>query len=796
MLADGLAMPFKVSSRTVFLLGADLISSDGIAFYELIKNAFDARSPDVDLEVVVRIPTVVYAEQLRLLREARARSGRGSGPLLEWRETVSRVIDSTAPRAEQLRERLSDAASLAELEAQLERANFIRIRDRGVGMSAGDLDDVYLTIGTPVRHRQKEARRATGTSASDDAKPILGEKGVGRLAAMRLGSHLRVRTTQAGEAQWNILEIDWNEFLKDLDKELKDIPVKPTAGNAKKDRREHGTNIRIWGLAGDWTKDRLRSIVTHELSKLNDPFQPTSFPVNVSFNDETIAIQRLDEILFAHATADCSAEFVVDGFETRLEGTINYRYRNRQRAFKLDGPHLVSTVKAPSFEALNAVGSFRVQFYWFNRKLLREMEGIGEVRAVVNELQDRWAGGLMVYRDGFRVNPYGSPDDDWLNLDPKALGSAGYKVNRRQIVGKVDISSEGNPALVDQTNREGLRDTPEKQFFIRLLKHLLLDEFKPFLEACDRAAGPAKPITVSEIDKRVGHEEKRLRQTMKLLRKAYPKVESETKIISTVEDSIERLKVLMAQAREQVSSYKKTRDQVIHLAATGLLVEILAHELNRATRHTLRSLAEVRRTSLSSDVASLFSTLESQLKTIEKRLRMIDPLGQAARQTKETFDLVAWVREIVDSHREQFRRHNIAASIVVAPEGTQKLSVTMVKGMVVQVLENLLSNSVYWLKQKSKLTPGFKARIVVTVDVAEKTVSVFDNGPGVAPDRSEEIFEPHVTTKPAGEGKGLGLFIAREIARYHRCALAMSDDVSADGSLNTFVLTLGGAVDD
>src|SRR5207253_9585898 len=63
----------------------------------------------------------------------------------------------------------------------------------------------------------------------------------------------------------------------------------------------------------------------------------------------------------------------------------------------------------------------------------------------------------------FRVNPYGDPEDDWLDLDRRALASAGYKVNRRQIIGKVEISSILNPGLVDQTNREGIRDSEEKQ---------------------------------------------------------------------------------------------------------------------------------------------------------------------------------------------------------------------------------------------------------------------------------------------------------------------------------------------
>src|SRR5205823_6627238 len=91
----------------------------------------------------------------------------------------------------------------------------------------------------------------------------------------------------------------------------------------------------------------------------------------------------------------------------------------------------------------------------------------------VRQQQAQWAGGLALYRDGFRVHPYGGPDDDWLDLDRKALASGGYKVNRRQLIGRVSISARQNPLLVDQTNREGLRDCPEKRALVKILKHLL-----------------------------------------------------------------------------------------------------------------------------------------------------------------------------------------------------------------------------------------------------------------------------------------------------------------------------------
>ena len=194
-------------------------------------------------------------------------------------------------------------------------------------------------------------------------------------------------------------------------------------------------------------------------------------------------------------------------------------------------------------------------------------------------------------------------------------------------------------------------------------------------------------------------------------------------------------------------------------------------------------------------MASTLNTLEVQLKTLKKRLSILDSLSTSERQTKEVFDLVAWVEETMQANEGQFHRHRIQCDVVTEPPGAVH-RVKAVKGMIIQVLLNLTSNSVYWLKQQARLQPGFEPRITIVVDTHAKEIRFTDNGPGIPVARREEVFEPFVTTKPPGEGKGLGLFISREIARYNKAALYLSDDhtVHSD-TLNTFVFALeGGAM--
>ena len=125
----------------------------------------------------------------------------------------------------------------------------------------------------------------------------------------------------------------------------------------------------------------------------------------------------------------------------------------------------------------------------------------------------------------------------------------------------------------------------------------------------------------------------------------------------------------------------------------------------------------------------------------------------------------------MDAHRAQFERHSIHLQFRTVPDQGARFTVRVVKGMIVQVLENLISNSVYWLAQERKLAPTFQPEITVEVDAVAKQVRLSDNGPGNRPARKEQIFQAFHSTKPPGAGSGLGLFIAREIAEYHDAEL-------------------------
>ena len=542
---------------------------------------------------------------------------------------------------------------------------------------------------------------------------------------MRLGSRLWVETSKTGEPKWNNLDIDWNLFSNDSEDLIEDIEIKPVTGRRKNDDKSCGTNIFIYALSSVWSKEKLDKIAVEEFSKLKDPFTPrVQFMISILFNGEGINIPRFDKVLFKAAHAKVTANYSVYNGEPKLVGKIEYLLRDREKSFSLDMWDLRSIIEGMRASSLRTIGPFSMVFYWFNRQVLQRIDDVFHKRRVQKLVADL-AGGLMVFRDGFRVYPYGSPDDDWIDLDRKALSAAGYKVNRRQIIGKVDISSLENAALVDQTNREGLRDCDEKTSLVKMLKHILEAEFRAFLNKVDAEVQAKLPVTFEDLDDRVGVEEKRIRRSLKLLAQKFPAVKKDKKIFSSIEDSIEKIRSLMDEAQGLAESFESGHSKLLNLAGLGLMVEIIAHELNRTTRHTLKTLSEKGQLTLDEDVEGVFDTLEAQLKTLQKRLRILDPMSTSGRQVKEWFDLIEWTEEILSSHEAQFVRHEIEYYIKIKPSRTNiKFRVKMVKGMVAQIVENLLSNSVYWLKQKAIVENDFEPEIIITIDYPAKKLFI------------------------------------------------------------------------
>jgi len=786
-------LAFRFAARTLLELGKELISSDEVAIYELIKNAVDAGSPRVEIVASLVLPSTAYFAAMENLLN-------GEKP----RTVLDLVRERLFPGVS--RERI--AAFLDQLEGVVDRPhrfqgvlmaayrkyNWIEIRDAGHGMSLKELDDVYLTVGTRSRR-----------SANISGAHFLGDKGVGRLSAMRLGNRLTVTTTRASETHWNLLSINWALFTHELETDISEIPIVPRRGSVKQDPAQQGTRIRISHLTADWNLPRFTDLFQGQIARMVDPFEPGrgNRLLMVRHNDDRVVIPSIPPKLLAGAHASCRASLRFEEGEPILEGIIDYRLRQKQRPIAQRGVEVYSvtqkTVKrrgkkghaAISVEpirskALQDLGPFDVEVYWYNRLVVTPIAGLTESIQGTRDEVARWSGGPMLYRHGFRILPYGNPGDDWLGLDEAAFGERGFKLNRQQLVGRVRVSSP-HTALSEQTNREGLvRSEPSDALRIIMI-WLLHVEMRGLINEADTA----EKLSALEAERATFE----FRDTQRLVEESLGTLRRQIdpdhrRYVDQLSQSVALLanqcETLVRKTLDHVDEVVEEREKFVYLAGIGLMTDFIFHELDRAVTHTLQALGDIR----GAGRVPALQSLEEQLVTLQKRISAFDELTGEQRQTKSIFNLDELVRLTIANHTYQFERHGIAVHFQPTKPG---LKITAVRGMVVQIFENLIANSIYWLKQQKRYEkPGFQPEIFIQIDPESQAISIEDNGPGIDPKRKEVIFQPFATSKPPGQGRGLGLYISRELANYHDWKLVLDPQAGRKrpGRLSRFILEM------
>jgi signal transduction histidine kinase len=176
------------------------------------------------------------------------------------------------------------------------------------------------------------------------------------------------------------------------------------------------------------------------------------------------------------------------------------------------------------------------------------------------------------------------------------------------------------------------------------------------------------------------------------------------------------------------------------------------------------------------------------MKSVSKRLRILDELSVSGRQRSELFDLGELIQDLKEGHSAQFKRHGLEFNFA---RPSKPLRVRLVKGMVVQILENLISNSLYWTEMRAGRESRYVPTIWVELETNPPAVRFRDNGRGISSEHRDRIFRPFWSLKEKSKRRGLGLFIARENANYLGGQLMLSDRMDKEtGRLHEFVLEL------
>ena len=473
-----------------------------------------------------------------------------------------------------------------------------------------------------------------------------------------------------------------------------------------------------------------------------------------------------------------------------------------------------------------------------------DLGSLSEYRRLVSD-----HAGIRVYRDGFGIRM----GEDWLGLGRQWTGGGSYYGLRPgNVLGFVAISARENPDLVETTSREGFQETPHFENFFGLLSEFVrfAGDAQEFLRRAtvdfvkqqqDRQAGVRPDVDHSSITGRIGQvagrlstHEQRVNQQVGSLREAtagaaktledvrgelgqiVPEHGRLSRAIVELEQEIEKASKAEEQIRRQVtealalaSELTVTQDVLDrrwgtlneHVAALyesvslGLTAEVLSHEINNiADRLAAKSAAMLREarkgTVRQARVVAYVEEVRSSVAGMRKQLTHLTPSLRYVREKREPIDVPAFLADLVAFYEAKLAANGI--EITVQGEAPRGFVVRMNKGKLTQVFDNLVLNAEYWLKEAIRAGAIRRGEITLVVDAPR--VRIGDNGRGVEETVEEELFEPFVTMKRKGEGRGLGLFICRQLLESESCGIELLPERNERKRRYAFEIDLSGVV--
>lgn len=748
-------IPFTVSARTAMLIGLENFSNPEGAIVELVKNAYDADSP------------------------------------------YCYILFDILPTGERC----------------------IYIVDAGCGMTEQIIKDCWMRIGTDDKLINAYSQKGRVKS---------GAKGIGRFALNRLGikAQMFTRREENNALLWSV---DWEAFNKqgitvsDVTAEINEISVDDVNNeicylNNRFDIQipsfSNGTLLKIISLSDDWSDSQLE----HLFSSLQDIVPPFNIPafriimkVQGSSNYGLVDIVPYDDYDYkvsAHYGED-NGKWILDVDITRNELdveslTSNYRslflrddmtaFPYRMQDFQKDEIHFSLPLSKLKLENTNRLaiyekdlGAFQFDFF-FVKSSISDNKSEGDESKYPYRLfspsnRRNWLKrnvGIKIYRDKFRVRPYGENGDDWLHLgdryaaNPIGAGQrlGGYHIRQNQIVGAVEISRIDNPLLQDKSGREGLQE------------NVVVDLFKDVLLGI---------INLMEIDRNTV-----MYNLSQLYDTTHPKGKAKSEADAAISTNIvskenydkvkEGYKVLAQEIEERESELRLMRN----LASTGLVITSFAHELrNIAILSKTRSVdirdaienviseKEVAKMGLSiyENPYCLVNDLHDQDQNIRSWLEFaINSLNKDKRK-RTTFALDSYFSHFDLTWRNVLKELNIGFEVSGFTESMKVKAFTIDLDT---IFNNLISNSIYAIKER-KNTSNRWIRIKGVLDGADIRIFFEDTGTGLSDEYREkpsQIFNAFESSKRDEEGNktgtGLGLYIAKStLSEYKNSSISI-----------------------
>lgn len=607
----------------------------------------------------------------------------------------------------------------------------IRIEDDGYGMSFKDIRDKWMVIGT-------SSKRTHPYSPEPYNRKCVGEKGIGRFAVDKLGDFISIITKTKGEDKWLQVNIDWGAYYREMNGET-ELRLFTDMENTYSyidsiNPQEHGTKLIISDIREAWTKKEIEHLM-REISKIVSPFANLSYPFKVKilapeFDLNQDAIRTLND--FDLATVSLSIEA-----DTTLNLQQSLFYDKEDKNF---GYHLIP---------LKSFGGIKMNIYFFDDSARRKYR---------KEFPNDPIDGFKVYRDGIIATPFAETNEDpdlkrdILGIDKRLWKDIFNRVSTREFIGTIEITSIGNPKIIDATNRQDFVDNEEYRELKRFIMTQLnaLQEYKIDIRQTKReSAGNNLNTAAEDISS--------LESTFKSIVEQKPELKPAiTPLLKQFRKTSKSVKTAISEQKKALEEF--TRKENIYMSIMSL--QQFAITITHAVRTTLNQIRDrieyFYRYYPDPEEEELFKLYAKQMyERFEVLNRVINYMLSYSQSNMrpEEVDLKKTFEEIMGEYIDIFSREGIS----LQTHFPENLVLNTNRQFFRDILQNIIDNSIKAMKDSEQRI--IRCSYEVKNDILEIIVS--DTGKGIPQEEREQVFALYHTTTENQGGAGVGLYIVK-----------------------------------
>lgn len=326
----------------------------------------------------------------------------------------------------------------------------IIISDNGCGMTYADIINKWLFVA----YSEKKPQHRQQSSFRDKIKrEVAGAKGVGRFSCDRLGALLTLVTKTEQDKYANRVEVNWNTFELDDTEEFVNIPVHYSITEDLPSGFKSGTTLIIEQLREEWDRDALLRLKRSLMKLISPDANEGELPFDIELIVES---ERENDDKTLKKTGINPDRDIVNGIiHNDIFEKLNIKTTCIEVNISPDG-ELISSKLTDRGEYIFSVVERNRQY--------RELQDISIVVFYLNQsakvsftrqmggVTPKSYGSVFIYKNGFRINPYGDPGQDFFGIDQRKAQGWRRFLGTREIMGRISIKGE-NDQFVETTSR-------------------------------------------------------------------------------------------------------------------------------------------------------------------------------------------------------------------------------------------------------------------------------------------------------------------------------------------------------